>query len=62
MIRIIIVDDHPVVRRGLKHILDQEPDVKVVGEAGSEQEAFKIIHTIDCDAVVKACSGKKYSL
>ncbi len=52
MIRIIIVDDHPVVRRGLKQILHEEPDVKVVGEAGSAQEAFKIIRTIDCDAVV----------
>jgi DNA-binding NarL/FixJ family response regulator len=52
MIRIIIVDDHPVVRRGLKQILHEEPDVKVVGEAESAQEAFKIIRTIDCDAVV----------
>ena len=39
MIRIIIVDDHPVVRRGLKQILHEEPDVKVVGEAESAQEA-----------------------
>lgn len=52
MIRIIIVDDHPVVRRGLKQILQEEPDIKVVGEAESAQEAFKIIRTIDCDAVV----------
>jgi two-component system, NarL family, invasion response regulator UvrY len=52
MIRIIIVDDHPVVRRGLKQILQEEPDVKVVGEAESAQEAFKIIRTIDCNAVV----------
>ena len=52
MIRIIIVDDHPVVRRGLKQILQEEPDVKVVGEAENAQEAFKIIRTIDCDAVV----------
>jgi len=52
MIKVIIVDDHPVVRRGLKQILQEEPDVKVVGEAESAQEAFKIIRTIDCDAVV----------
>ena len=52
MIRIIIVDDHPVVRRGLKQILNGEPDVKVVGEAENAQEAFEIIRTIDCDAVV----------
>jgi two-component system, NarL family, invasion response regulator UvrY len=52
MIRIIIVDDHPVVRRGLKQILQEETDVQVVGEAESAQEAFRIIRTIDCDAVV----------
>ena len=52
MIRIIIVDDHPIVRRGLTQILHEEPDVKVVGEAESAQAAFKIIRTIDCDAVV----------
>jgi two-component system invasion response regulator UvrY len=52
MIRIIIVDDHPVVRRGLKQILHEKPDIKVVGEAESAQEAFEIIRTIDCDAVV----------
>jgi DNA-binding NarL/FixJ family response regulator len=52
MIRIIIVDDHPIVRRGLKQILHEKPDMKVVGEAENAQEAFKIIRTIDCDAVV----------
>jgi DNA-binding NarL/FixJ family response regulator len=52
MIKVIIVDDHPVVRRGLKQILQEEPDVKVVGEAESAVEALKIIRTIDCDAVV----------
>jgi two-component system, NarL family, invasion response regulator UvrY len=52
MIRIIIVDDHPVVRRGLTQILQEEPDVKVVGDAENAQEAIKIIRTIDCDAVV----------
>jgi len=52
MIKVIIVDDHPVVRRGLKQILHEEPDIKVVGEAGSAPEALKVIRTIDCDAVV----------
>jgi DNA-binding NarL/FixJ family response regulator len=52
MIKIIIVDDHPVVRRGLKQILLEQPDMKVVGEAENAQEVFKIIHTVDCDVVV----------
>jgi len=32
IIRTLIVDDHPVVRYGVKHILDSEPDIEVVGE------------------------------
>lgn len=32
MIKVIIVDDHPVVRRGLKEIIEDEPDMEVVGE------------------------------
>ena len=33
MIRVIIVDDHPVVRRGLKQIIAAEQEMRVVGEA-----------------------------
>jgi CheY-like chemotaxis protein len=33
MIKVIIVDDHPVVRRGLRQIIEDEPDMEVVGEA-----------------------------
>jgi DNA-binding NarL/FixJ family response regulator len=35
MIRILLVDDHPVVRHGLRGMLDAEPDLSVVGEAAS---------------------------
>jgi DNA-binding NarL/FixJ family response regulator len=35
MIRILLVDDHPVVRHGLRGMLDAEPDLSVVGEASS---------------------------
>jgi DNA-binding NarL/FixJ family response regulator len=40
MIRILLVDDHPVVRMGLRGMLDAEPDLAVVGEASSGTEGF----------------------
>src|SRR5437763_7292423 len=39
MIRVLIVDDHAVVRSGLRHVLDAEDGIEVVGEAGDAQHA-----------------------
>src|SRR5439155_4140050 len=33
-IRVLLVDDHPVVRRGIRQVLEEQPDIRVVGEAG----------------------------
>ena len=52
MIRVITVDDHPVVRRGLKQIIAAEQDMQVVGEAENAREAIRVIHRTACDAVV----------
>ena len=41
-IRIVIVDDHQVVRHGLRHLLEREPDMEVVGEAGSGTDAVRV--------------------
>ncbi len=41
LIRILLVDDHPVVRRGIKALLSTEPDLEVVGEAGDGEEAVQ---------------------
>jgi two-component system, NarL family, invasion response regulator UvrY len=42
MIRLLIADDHAVVRRGLKQILNAEPDMVVVGEAGNGDELITL--------------------
>jgi len=52
MIKIIIVDDHPIVRQGLKQILSEEPDMEVFGEAQDPQEVLDLIHKQDWDIVV----------
>jgi two-component system invasion response regulator UvrY len=52
MIRVITIDDHPVVRRGLKQIVAAEQDMQVVGEAENAREALRVIREIACDAVV----------
>lgn len=52
MPRIIIVDDHPVVRMGLREVIGAEPDLEVVGEAGSTSEALDVISATNPDLVV----------
>ncbi len=42
-VRVVIADDHRVVRDGLRYLLGQEPDVEVVGEAGDGQQALHVV-------------------
>ena len=50
--RILIADDHPVVRLGLKQMLSAERDMIVVGEAKNGQEALEMGRTLDWDVAV----------
>lgn len=52
MIRVTIADDHPIVRQGLRQILIDDPDIKVVGEADTAQKLLDLIRKIRCDIVV----------
>src|SRR5258708_8814071 len=50
--RILIADDHAVVRRGLKEILASEHDMEVVGEAKNGDEALELDRKLDWDVAV----------
>ena len=51
-IRVFLLDDHEVVRRGLRELLDPEPDLEVVGESGSAAEALRRIPALRPDVAV----------
>ncbi|MGD2139433.1 MAG: response regulator transcription factor [Burkholderiales bacterium] len=51
-IRVLIVDDHSVVRRGLAAIIDMEEDAVVVGQAGDGAEAIELWRNLDPDVVL----------
>jgi DNA-binding NarL/FixJ family response regulator len=50
--RVLIVDDHPIVRQGLKRMIDAEADLEVCGEADSEPNARSAVRELDPDIVV----------
>ncbi|MEV5571955.1 response regulator transcription factor [Spirillospora sp. NPDC052269] len=52
MIRILIVDDHEVVRQGLRFVLEQEPDLEVVGECADGNAALAAIGDVHPDVVM----------
>ena len=50
--RMLLADDHALVRRGVRLILDQEPDLTVVAEAGDGAEAVELARSTEVDLVV----------
>jgi DNA-binding NarL/FixJ family response regulator len=50
--RILIVDDHPIVRQGMRLMIDAEPDLQICGEAQTEQEARRQVRALLPDAIV----------
>lgn len=51
-IRILLADDHTVVRQGFKMILGAQPDMEIVGEAGNGREAIELAESLKPDLVV----------
>lgn len=52
MIRILLADDHAVVRKGLRLVLEEQADFEVVGEAGDGREAVALAADLDPDVAV----------
>jgi DNA-binding NarL/FixJ family response regulator len=55
-ISVLLVDDHNLVRRGFRRILEDEPDIKVVGEAGDGNEAIRLAEELKPNVIVMDCA------
>jgi two-component system, NarL family, response regulator LiaR len=51
-ISVLIVDDHAIVRQGLRQLLDAQPDITVVGEAADAQMGVQMARTLDPDVIL----------
>ena len=51
-IRVLLADDHGIVRAGIRHLLERQPDMEVVGEAADGREAVHLAEQLDPEIVV----------
>lgn len=52
MINILLVDDHNVVRNGIKNLLEKEPDIRIAGEATNGREVLQLLNDITPDIIL----------
>ncbi len=52
VIRVVVVDDHTLIRQGIVGLLESQPDIEVVGQAGSAPEALEAIQSAQPDVVL----------
>ncbi|MGH9392230.1 MAG: response regulator, partial [Vicinamibacteria bacterium] len=50
--KVLIVDDHPIVRQGLTQLISQESDLEVVGEADNSRTAIEAVQRLSSDVVI----------
>ena len=55
-ITVLLVDDHSLVRRGFRRMLEDEPDMEVVGEAGNGEDSIKLAKELHPQVVVMDCA------
>lgn len=51
-IRVLLVDDHPVVRQGIRNLLESQEDIKIVGEASGGTEAIQMVKDLSPDVML----------
>ena len=54
-IRVMVVDDHPVMRNGLRQVLEASGRLEVVGEAGDGEEAVGTVEELKPQVIVMDC-------
>jgi two-component system, NarL family, response regulator NreC len=62
MIQVVVADDHDIVRKGVRFLLAQEPDIEVVGEASDGREALRVVESLQprvliCDIAMPQLNG-----
>jgi DNA-binding NarL/FixJ family response regulator len=55
-ISVLLVDDHSLVRRGFRRMLEDEPDIRVVGEASDGKEAIELTRALKPQVVIMDCA------
>jgi DNA-binding NarL/FixJ family response regulator len=60
-VRLVIADDHPILREGLRRFLETEPDLKVIGDASDGAEAVKLASQLKPDILLLDLRMRKHS-
>ncbi len=55
-IAVLLVDDHALVRRGFRRLLEDEPDIDILGEASDGEEAVQLAKTLRPNVIVMDCA------
>lgn len=51
-IRVVLADDHPLLRQGIRHVLEQTEDIEVVGETGNGEQALELVKSLKPDILI----------
>ena len=52
VVKIIIADDHSMIRQGLKQLLELDGDIQVIGEAGNGAECLELLQILNPDVLL----------